>query len=433
MADSGKQSKPKVDDRRVIIVGQGYVGLPLAVAASQSGRTVVGVDLDKRRVDTLNRGVSPVGDVSDDELAAEVASGRYTATTDYAAVANSDVVVLCVPTPYHHDAPDLSYIEHAAQLVGENLTAGTLVILESTTYPGTTEEVLVPILEQASGLAAGTEIHVAFSPERIDPGNPTYGLHNTPKVVGGVTAEATERAASFYGGFVETVMRVSGPKAAEMAKLLENTFRHINIALVNELAVLGRDLGVNIWEVIDAAASKPFGFMPFYPGPGVGGHCIPVDPMYLSWRIKQFGGAAKFIDLARDVNAGMPLYVVTRVQDLLNERERSLKGARIAVLGVAYKANISDMRESPALPLIELLRKKGAHVSYSDPHVPVLRLGDGASLEAAEPEAAVAEADCVIVVTAHEQVDHEALAEKATLVFDTRNVVRSQSAHVHRL
>jgi UDP-N-acetyl-D-glucosamine dehydrogenase len=433
MADSRKQRKPRLDDRRVVIVGQGYVGLPLAVAASQSGRMVVGIDLDKRRVDTLNRGLSPVGDISNNELAAEVASGRYRATTDYAVVADSDVVVLCVPTPYHHDAPDLSYIEHAARLVGENLTAGTLVILESTTYPGTTEEVLVPILEQASALTAGTEIHVAFSPERIDPGNPTYGLHNTPKVVGGITPESTERAASFYGGFVETVMRVSDPKAAEMAKLLENTFRHINIALVNELAVLGRDLGVNIWEVIDAAASKPFGFMPFYPGPGVGGHCIPVDPMYLSWRIKQFGGAAKFIDLARDVNAGMPLYVVTRVQDLLNDRERSLKGARIVVLGVAYKANISDMRESPALPLIALLLKKGAHVSYADPHVPVLRLADGASLEATEPKAAVAEADCVIVVTAHEQVDHDALAEKATLVFDTRNIVRSQSAHVHRL
>jgi UDP-N-acetyl-D-glucosamine dehydrogenase len=274
---------------------------------------------------------------------------------------------------------------------------------------------------------------VAFSPERIDPGNPTYGLHNTPKIVGGLTAEATERAATFYGAFVEKVIRVGAPKAAEMAKLLENTFRHINIALVNELAILCQDLDVDIWEVIDAAASKPFGFMPFYPGPGVGGHCIPVDPMYLSWRVKQFGGAAKFIDLARDVNAGMPLYVVTRVQDLLNERERSLKGAALLILGVAYKPNISDMRESPALPLIELLRRKGALVSYADPFVAQLRLDDGTTLDAVDAAEAVATSDCVVIVTAHDDVDHEALAAQASLVFDTRNCVRAVGAHISRL
>jgi UDP-N-acetyl-D-glucosamine dehydrogenase len=432
MNSENAQTHGTANTRRVVIVGQGYVGLPLAMAASQSGRTVVGIDVDKDRVDSLNGGLSPVGDVSNDELARELTAGRYSASTSYSAVADADVVVLCVPTPYRGDAPDLSFIEQAAQRVGEQLAPGTLVILESTTYPGTTEEVLLPRLEESSGLTAGADIHVAFSPERIDPGNPKFGLHNTPKVVGGVTREATERAARFYGAFVDTVIPVSGPKAAEMAKLLENTFRHINIALVNELAVLGRDLGVNIWEVIDAAASKPFGFMAFYPGPGVGGHCIPVDPMYLSWRIRQFGGAAKFIDLARDVNAGMPLYVVTRVQDLLNERERSVKGAHIHVLGVSYKANISDMRESPALPLIQLLLSKGAIVSYSDPHVPVLQLADGATLETTEDDQA-SDADCVIIATAHEQVDHEAIAKGARLVFDTRNVVRSQAAHVHRL
>jgi nucleotide sugar dehydrogenase len=426
-------SSASASDGSVVVVGQGYVGLPLAVAAAASGRRVVGLDLNKSRVDQLNCGTSPVGDVSDAELKRELAAGRYRATTEFATVVDADVVVLCVPTPYHNDAPDLSYIEGAAREVGQHLTAGTLVILESTTYPGTTEEVLLPILEDASGLAGGVDLQVAFSPERIDPGNPSYGLHNTPKIVGGLTAEATERAAAFYGGFVEQVVRVSAPKAAEMAKLLENTFRHINIALVNELAILCQDLDVDVWEVIAAAASKPFGFMPFYPGPGVGGHCIPVDPMYLSWRVRQFGGAAKFIDLARDVNAAMPLYVVTRIQDLLNDRERSLKGARILILGVAYKPNISDMRESPALPLIALLQRKGAFVSFSDAHVPVLRLDDGTTLETQDPLVAAEDADCVVVVTAHADVDHEAVADVAPLVFDTRNVLASRERHVHRL
>jgi nucleotide sugar dehydrogenase len=415
-----------------VVVGQGYVGLPLALAAAQSGRSVVGIDLDEERVNQLNAGRSPVGDVSDDELAAELLAGRYSASCDFGDAKDADVVVLCVPTPYHNDAPDLSYIEGAARQVGERLTPGTLVILESTTYPGTTEEVLLPILEEASGLTGGAELQVAFSPERIDPGNPTFGLHNTPKIVGGVTVEATDRAAAFYSGFVEKVVRVSGPKCAEMAKLLENTFRHINIALVNELAILCQDLDVDVWEVIDAAASKPFGFMPFYPGPGVGGHCIPVDPMYLSWRVKQFGGAAKFIDLARDVNAGMPLYVVQRVQDLLNERERALKGSRVLVLGVAYKPNISDMRESPALPLIELLQHKGAVVEYADPHVPTLRFDDGSTLEAVDPLHAAGRADCVVVVTAHSGVDYAAVAKLADVVFDTRRAVPPGTG-VHRL
>jgi UDP-N-acetyl-D-glucosamine dehydrogenase len=421
-----------VQHRHVVIIGQGYVGLPLAVAASKAGRQVVGVDLDAARIERLNAGVSPVGDISHDELRAEREAGRYSATTSFEAVREADVVVLCVPTPYHNDAPDLSYIEAAAAQVGTYLTRGALVILESTTYPGTTEEVLLPILERASGLVGGQDFQVAFSPERIDPGNPHYGLHNTPKIVGGVTSEATHRAVDFYSAFVEDVVPVSGPKSAEMAKLLENTFRHINIALVNELAVLCRDLEVDVWEIIGAAASKPFGFMPFYPGPGVGGHCIPVDPMYLSWRVKQFGGAAKFIDLARDVNAGMPLYVVNRVQDLLNDRERSLKGASVLIVGVAYKPNISDMRESPALPLIEILQRKGAVVSYTDPHVPSLALPDGASL-ASSDVATAADADCVVIVTAHQDVDHDALASGARLVFDTRNVVGLRAPHVHRL
>jgi UDP-N-acetyl-D-glucosamine dehydrogenase len=424
-----------VHDRHIVVVGQGYVGLPLAVAAGRSGRTVVGLDLDAARVEQLNAGSSPVGDVSDGDLRAELEVGRYSASTDFASAKDADVVVLCVPTPYHNDAPDLSYIEQAARQVGECLTPGTLVILESTTYPGTTEEILLPILEEASGLTGGVGLQVAFSPERIDPGNPIYGLHNTPKIVGGMTSEATTRASAFYSDFVETVVPVSGPKAAEMAKLLENTFRHINIALVNELAILCQDLDVNVWEVIDAAASKPFGFMPFYPGPGVGGHCIPVDPMYLSWRVKQFGGSAKFIDLARDVNAGMPLYVVQRVQDLLNERERSLKGSHILLLGVAYKSNISDMRESPAVPLIEILRAKGAVVSYADPHVPTLACADGTVLTAtAITDDVCAATDCAIVVTNHDAFEFTRILPQLPLVFDTRNIATGHGLpHVFRL
>jgi UDP-N-acetyl-D-glucosamine dehydrogenase len=422
-----------VQDQHVAIVGQGYVGLPLAVAASRTGRTVVGIDLDERRVEGLNAGRSPVGDVSDADLAEVLGAGRYSASTDYAAVATADVVVMCVPTPYHNDAPDLSYIERSAADIGRHLAAGTLVVLESTTYPGTTEEVLLPALEDASGLKGGVDFEVAFSPERIDPGNPSFGLKNTPKIVGGLTPEATERAVAFYSAFVDRVVPVSGPKAAEMAKLLENTFRHINIALVNELAILCQDLDVDVWEVIDAAASKPFGFMPFYPGPGVGGHCIPVDPMYLSWRVKQFGGSAKFIDLARDVNAGMPLYVVTRVQDLLNEQGRPLNGARVVVLGVAYKPDISDMRESPAVPLVELLLEKGAQVTAVDAHVPELALEDGRRLET-EPltDELLRGADCVLVVTPHRGVDYARVAELAPLVFDSRNVV-PRGPRVHRL
>jgi nucleotide sugar dehydrogenase len=412
-----------VAELRVIVVGQGYVGLPLAVAAANAGHRVVGVDHDARRVDALNRGASPVGDISDDDLRAVVSSGAYSAAADFAAVKGADVVVICVPTPYHHDQPDLSYVEHACEDVGANLTRDCLVILESTTYPGTTEEVLIPILERVSGLTAGSDFHAAFSPERIDPGNPTYGIRNTPKIVGALTPEGQQRAVDFYGSFVDTVVPVSGPRAAETAKLLENTFRHINIALVNELAILCRDLDIDVWEVIDAAASKPFGFMPFYPGPGVGGHCIPVDPMYLSWRVRQFGGSAKFIELARDVNDAMPAYCVTRIQELLNDRERAVKGSRILVLGVAYKQDIGDMRESPAIALVQGLLARGARIDFHDPHVPVLHV-DGEELRSVSlDDERLRSSDCVVVVTAHHGIDYERVARVAPLVFDTRHVV----------
>ena len=417
----------------VVIVGQGYVGLPLAVAAAEAGHAVTGVDRDESRVAELNDARSPVGDVSDVSLQNLLASGAYSAASSFEAVEEADVVVICVPTPYVNEAPDLSYIEAAAADVGRSIRTGALVVLESTTYPGTTEEVLQPIIERESGLGVGVHFDLAFSPERIDPGNPSYDLHNTPKIVGGCSPAATERAAEFYGSFVEKVVPVSGPKAAEMAKLLENTFRHINIALVNELAVLSRDLGVDIWEVIDAAASKPFGFMPFYPGPGVGGHCIPVDPMYLSWRVRQFGGAAKFIELARDVNAAMPLYCVDRIQELLNDRERPLKNSRVLVLGVAYKPNISDMRDSPAVPVLQRLRARGANVRYHDPHVPVLDLEGQTLLSVPLDDQEVAAADCVVVLTAHAEIDYSSVAERASLVFDTRNAVPARDGVVNRL
>jgi UDP-N-acetyl-D-glucosamine dehydrogenase len=419
---------------KVVVVGQGYVGLPLAVAGAEAGFDVTGFDSDPARVAMLNEGRSPIDDVADDALAAVVQAGRFRASTDPACMRDASTIVICVPTPYHADAPDLSFIEAAARDVAANLTPGAIVILESTTYPGTTEEVLLPILEAGSGLAAGTDFDVAFSPERIDPGNERFGIRNTPKIVGALTERGTELAATFYGSFVDRVVRVSGPRSAEMAKLLENTFRHINIALVNELAIVARELDVDIWEVIDAAATKPFGFMPFYPGPGVGGHCIPVDPMYLSWRVKQLGGAAKFIDLARDVNDAMPAYCLSRVQDLLNDIERPLKRSRIVVLGVAYKANISDMRESPALPLIEGLRARGADVVFHDPHVESVRLADGAVLErSALTDDLLRSAACVIVVTGHDAIDYEHVAATAPLVFDTRNTPGLRGPNVHRL
>jgi UDP-N-acetyl-D-glucosamine dehydrogenase len=418
------EREPLPDTVRAVVVGQGYVGLPLAVAAARAGHDVTGVDLAADRIAEIGAGRSPVGDVTDDELQSALASGRYRVADNFSACAQAEVVVLSVPTPFTDDRPDLSYVEAAATAVGKQLRPGTLVILESTTYPGTTEEVLRPLLEVASGLRAGEDFDLVFSPERVDPGNPDYGLENTPKIVGGVTRRASDRAAAFYRSFVDLVIEVSEPKTAEMAKLLENTFRHINIALVNELAIICQDLGVDVWEVIDAAASKPFGFMPFYPGPGVGGHCIPVDPLYLSWRARQFGGAAKFIELARDVNAAMPLYCVSRIQDLLNDRGKSVRGAKILVLGVSYKRDVSDLRESPAKPLLDRLAQKGADLRYHDPYVPTFevdRLGELKSVELTED--LLAEQDCVVVVTDHSTIDYAQVGQVAALVFDTRNVV----------
>lgn len=414
----------------VAVIGQGYVGLPLAIAAAEAGFDVVGVERDVARVGHINAGVSHIGDVAEDALRGALKSGRYRAVVDIADAGPREIVVLCVPTPYAKDEPDMSFVRAAGEAVGRHMQPGALVILESTTYPGTTEELLQPILEQASGLTGGRDFDLAFSPERIDPGNATFGLRNTPKIVGGITPRSTERAAQFYGALVDKVVPVSGPKTAEMAKLLENSFRHINIALVNELAVLARDLGVDIWEVIDAAASKPFGFMPFYPGPGVGGHCIPVDPMYLSWRIRQLGGSARFIELAREVNAAMPGYCVTRLRELLGGE--SLAGRSVLLLGVAYKANVPDLRESPGLRILELLREEGAVVTYHDPFVPTLDVG-GAFLASVELDAgSLHEIDAAVVVTAHDCIDFEMIARDAPLIFDTRRTFDAHRPNVHR-
>ena len=416
--------------QRVVVVGQGYVGLPVAVAAAEAGHAVVGVDLDAERVRRLGEGRSPVGDVEDAALRAVVDAGTYRAAAGFEAVAEADVVVICVPTPVTDDVPDLSHVRAAGRAVGERVRRGALVVLESTTYPGTTDELLAPLLLEASGLRP-EDLDVAFSPERIDPGNAVYGLANTPKVVGASTGRARDRAVAFYETFVERVVPVSSAGTAEMAKLLENTFRHINIALANEMAIVCRALGLDVWEVIEAASTKPFGFMPFYPGPGVGGHCIPVDPVYLSWKVRQSGGASKFISLARDVNAGMPGYVVSRVQEVLNDVGRAVRGARVHVLGLAYKPDVADLRESPALDVLAGLLRLGAEVTVSDPYVPDVEVA-GAQLKSVDVLPAVASCDLAVVVTAHSAFDLEAVAASAPLVLDTRGVVPHYPS-VHRL
>lgn len=413
---------------KAVIIGQGYVGLPLAQAAVGAGISVVGLESNPETVDALNAGKSHVGDISDSALVEMLNSG-YSATADVTTIADADVVVICVPTPLgDQGVPDLTYVTSAATQIAENLTAGTLVVLESTTYPGTTEEVVQPILEQ-SGLALDTAFHLAFSPERIDPGNPTFGLRNTPKVVGGATPASTRAAAEFYGTFIETVVTTRGTREAETAKLLENTYRHVNIALVNEMARFCHDLGIDLWNVIDAAATKPFGFQAFYPGPGVGGHCIPIDPNYLSYEVqRKLGYPFRFVELAESINDSMPAYVVDRVQDALNDVSKPIKGSSVLLLGVTYKANVKDQRESPARPIAELLAAKGARLSYHDPRVARWTTEIGELESETDLEAAVAAADVVMLLQAHREYDVDALAELAQLFFDTRGKSRIAKA-----
>ena len=410
-----------------VIVGQGYVGLPVAVRAVEAGWRVVGYDVFKAKVDAINAGSSPVEDVTDQRLQEVLTTGRYTATSDPYDMAGFDVGVISVPTPLSEGAPDLTYIEDACRALAPALTAGATVVLESTTYPGTTEELARPILEEGSGLVAGETFHLGYSPERIDPGNAVWRFENTPKVVSGLTPACLEKVRGFYDTLVETTVPVSTPKEAELTKLLENTFRHVNIALVNELAMFARDLGIDVWEAIDAASTKPFGYMRFTPGPGVGGHCLPIDPSYLSWRVKQrLGYSFRFVELANDVNDHMPAYVVRRLATAFNNRSLSVKGRRVLLLGLAYKKNTGDARESPSHLVAELLLTLGAEVRCADPHVPAAQVPTGCSLVEATAEEAAA-ADAVVVLADHDDFDLPGLAAVATYVLDCRHVVDGPS------
>ena len=405
------------------VIGLGYVGLPLAVEFARAGFRVTGIDLDGKKVDRVNRGDSYVGDVPSSVLAPLVESGRLRATTNFSAVADLDTINICVPTPLRKTKdPDMSYIVSSSQEIAGHLHKGMLIILESTTYPGTTDELVLPMLAK-SGLTVGQDFFLCFSPERVDPGNPNYQTVNIPKVVGGCTPRCTEIGRLFYAQALERVIPVSSTQVAEMVKLLENTFRMINIGLANEIAVMCDRMGINVWEVIDAAATKPFGFMPFYPGPGLGGHCIPVDPFYLSWKTRQAGIEARFIELAGYINGQMPQFVVDKVQAALNDAGKPVKGSRIHVMGMAYKRDIDDMRESPALDIVLLLKRRGALLSYSDPFVPSIAL-DGLSLQAL-PEEAAGEADCVVVVTDHSAFDYAGLVQRAVLIVDSRNALKN--------
>jgi UDP-N-acetyl-D-glucosamine dehydrogenase len=403
----------------VAVVGAGYVGVPLAQAFADSGRRVLVLDVVRDLVDALNDGHSHIDDVPSERLAPHVKSGRITATTDYEQLRQAGAILIALPTPLTPQRePDLTYVERAAHAIGQVLQRGQVVVLESTTYPGTTREVVKPILEERSGLTAGEDFHLAMSPERVDPGRTDWTTRNTPKIVGGLTPACTEAAAAVYRDAVDTIHTVSTPDAAELTKLLENIFRSVNIALVNELAQLCDRMDIDVWEVVGAAATKPFGFMSFQPGPGLGGHCIPLDPYYLAWKAREYDFATRFIELAGEVNNNMPYFCRSVISQAMNHGlQKSLSGSRILVLGVAYKADIGDTRESPAEKLVMLLRNAGAHVSYHDPHVPHF---DGLTSVALEPEAY----DCVAIVTAHTSLDYESIVERAKIVVDFRNATR---------
>ncbi|GAB4548642.1 MAG: nucleotide sugar dehydrogenase [Anaerolineae bacterium] len=428
-----KSLSQKIADKsaRVGVIGLGYVGLPLAAGLGKAGFQVIGVDLNASKVQSVGRGVSYISDVPTEKLAALVAQGRLRATSDYDALRDADAMFICVPTPFNSmRAPDLSFVESAARHIATRLHVDQLVVLQSTTYPGTTQEVVQPILE-SSGLKAGVDFHLAFSPERIDPGNRQFTVENTPKVVGGVTPECAQLAGALLAHLTPEIHLVSSPKAAEMTKLLENIYRSVNIALVNELTLLAERMGIDIWEVIEAASTKPFGFMPFYPGPGVGGHCIPVDPYYLSWKAREYDFYTKFIELAAEVNSEMPYHTVQKVIQSLNQRGRPIRGAQVLVLGVAFKPDVEDPRNSPAERVIELLLKEGAQVSYHDPYVPHFQVGGDVFLRTEmrfdsvplTPET-LAQADCVLIVTGHSTVDYDLVVEHARLVIDAVNATR---------
>ena len=411
-----------VQDSDVLVIGLGYVGLPLAAEATRCGLAVAGYDPDDAVVSGLNAGRSHIGDVSCAEVQAMLA-GKFRATADETSIGSPATIIICVPTPLTADSgPDLTAVKSAAAMTARQLSPGALVVLESTTYPGTTDEVVRPLLEKESGLTAGQDFSLAFSPERIDPGNATFGIRNTPKVVGGVTPSCTEAAAAFYGKLCDQVVRAASAREAEMAKLLENTYRHVNIALVNEMAIFCHELGVNLWDAIRCAATKPFGFQPFFPGPGVGGHCIPIDPNYLSYRVRRLGYPFRFVELAQEINGRMPGYVAWRASELLNQNRKPVNGSRVLLLGVTYKKDSADLRESPAASVARQLRRGGAQVAYCDPYVTEWFV-DGLPVEAGGPLAdAVTAADLVILLQAHSAYDTDDIGRRARLLLDTRGV-----------
>lgn len=410
---------------KIGIIGLGYVGLPLGVTFAKNGFRVFGIDIDRNRVEKLKKGESYILDVPQSDIAAVKKSGGFKVTTDFSVISKLDAVIICVPTPlYKTREPDVSYIVSAVRNIKKHMKRGQIIVLESTTYPGTTEEVMLPVLEEG-GMKEGRDFYLAFSPERVDPGNPKYDTKNTPKIIGGISKHSTELAKLLYEQAIDTIVAVSSAKVAEMVKLLENTFRIVNIGMVNELMLMCDRLGINVWEVIEAAKTKPYGFMPFYPGPGVGGHCIPVDPIYLSWKARMHGFEARFIDLASQVNSEMPHYVVAKVAEGLNERRLALNGAKVLVLGVAYKKDVKDLRESPALEIIELLDRKGAKVSYHDPLLPYLKINDIDLTSIRLNKDTLKAADIVLIVTDHTDVDYDLVVKNAKQVVDTRNILRA--------
>lgn len=427
MQDLKSQLLQKIEDRSAVVavVGLGYVGLPLALEFARAGFRVIGYDVSRRVVDALNGGTSHIQDVGDAELRAQVDAGRFEATTDATRMREADAISIAVPTPLSKTRdPDMSYVEKAVAAVAENCHPGLLIVLESTTYPGTTREIMLPKFESC-GLEVGESVFLAFSPERVDPGNETWHTKNTPKVVGGITPACTDVAMALYASCIDTPVRVSTTEAAELVKLLENTFRAVNIGLVNEMAIVCDKLGVDVWEVIDAAATKPFGFMKFTPGPGIGGHCIPLDPHYLAWKMRTLNYKTRFIDLASEINSAMPDLVVEKVARALNDARKAVNGSRVLVVGVAYKKDIDDMRESPALDVIRLLAQRGATVEYHDPYVPELR-EDGHVMRSVELDAATLDAaDAVVIVTDHRNIDWKAIVDGTDIVVDTRNAVRN--------
>ena len=429
----------RIESRRARtgVVGLGYVGLPLVVELAKAGFHATGIDMDARKTQAIQDGRSYIPDVSSADVMALKEAGKLDATTDFSVVQELDTINICVPTPLRKTKdPDMSYIVSAVEAIAKHLHKGMLIVLESTTYPGTTDEVVQPLLE-ATGLKAGVDFFLAFSPERVDPGNPTFKTHNVPKVVGGLTPECLKLASALYGTAIQTIVPVSSTRVAEMVKLLENTFRAVNIGLVNELALMCDKMNIDVWEVVDAAKTKPFGFMAFYPGPGLGGHCIPIDPFYLSWKAKQTGFDPRFIELAGHINAGMPHYVAEKVAEALNTKRKAVNGSNILIAGVAYKRDCDDVRESPALDVMGLLHGKGATVAYADPHVPEVHGREWSGrldLKAVElSRGSIGRYDCVVILTDHKAFDYAAIVAEADVVVDTRNAIKKPSPHVFRL